>query len=633
PSLESVAEMTGLGVDDVERFYSLFAATERAVTLYSQGVNQSVCGSDKVNAIINCHLATGRIGRTGMGPFSLTGQPNAMGGREVGGLANQLAAHMNFTPPDIDRVRRFWNAPGIAERPGLKAVEMFEAVEEGRIKAIWIAATNPAASMPRARRIREALANCPLVIVSDAWPTDTTRLARVVLPAASWAEKDGTVTNSERVISRQRAFRKAPGKARPDWWMFAQVGQRLGWEHAFSYRSSAEIFREHAELSSFENHGQRLFDLGALATLSDDAYDSLQPTRWPCPNSKRGEKRLFGGGRFATPDGRARMVPVAPPAQTLGGDYSLILNTGRVRDQWHTMTRTGRVPHLMTHTAAPRICLHPKDATRFGIGDGRLARIESAHGRGVMLAALDDRLRPGEAFLAMHWTDEFASTGPVGTFVHARRDPLSGQPDLKATPIRVAPVDEIWQGRLVRLATAPLSLGDTAYWCKMPLLKGAMYELAGWSELSGIIDSEAALRSLLAIPASAEIISYSDPKKMIFRYAGVIEGSLEACIHFAPAGENLQDTALAATALGKTLAPAARLALLAGLDARPAQPSRIICSCFSVSEDAIADVVKSRKLETPAQIGEVLRAGSNCGSCIPELKKLIATQRRIVEPA
>ena len=226
------------------------------MTLYSQGVNQSVSGADKVNAILNCHLATGRIGRAGIGPFSLTGQPNAMGGREVGGLANQLAAHMALRPPDdIDRVRRFWNAPRVATRPGHKALDMFEAVADGRIKAIWIAATNPAVSMPRADRVRAALAKCPLVIVSDAWPTDTTALAHIVLPAASWAEKDGTVTNSERRISRQRAFRAAPGDARPDWWMFAQVARRMGWEKAFSYAGAADIFREHAALSSFENEG------------------------------------------------------------------------------------------------------------------------------------------------------------------------------------------------------------------------------------------------------------------------------------------------------------------------------------------------------------------------------------------
>ena len=220
-----------------------FAATERTVTFYSQGTNQSSAGTDKVNAIINCHLATGRIGRPGMGPFSLTGQPNAMGGREVGGLANQLAAHMSFAnPADVDRVRRFWRAPRMATQPGLKAVDMFEAARDGKIKALWILNTNPAVSMPRAGRVRAALGACPFVAVSDCWPTDTTCFADIVLPAAAWGEKDGTVTNSERCISRQRAFQSPPGEARPDWWMMAEVARRMGWQSEFAYSRRGRDF-------------------------------------------------------------------------------------------------------------------------------------------------------------------------------------------------------------------------------------------------------------------------------------------------------------------------------------------------------------------------------------------------------
>src|SRR5581483_527121 len=329
PTLAATAEMTDLPLTDLVRFCDWFAAAERTVTIYSQGVNQSSAGTDKVNAIINCHLATGRIGRPGMGPLSLTGQPNAMGGREVGGLANQLAAHMGFADTDIDRVRRFWRAPHMATGPGLKAVDLFEAVRAGTVKALWILGTNPADSMPRAGLIRDALEACPFVVVSDCWPTDTTPLADVVLPAAAWSEKDGTVTNSERRISRQRAFRAAPGDARPDWWMFAEIGRRMGWPEAFSFSNPAAIFREHAALSAFENDGRRVFDIGGLAGLDDAAYDALQPVPWPL-NGKTGVARLFAAGGFPTGDGRARMVAVvpAPEAQVSG----LILNTGRVRD-------------------------------------------------------------------------------------------------------------------------------------------------------------------------------------------------------------------------------------------------------------------------------------------------------------
>ncbi|HEY5347669.1 MAG TPA: nitrate reductase, partial [Rhizomicrobium sp.] len=416
PSMEYVAAQSGIAPEDVLKFYDLFARTERVMTLYSQGVNQSVSGTDKVNAIINCHLATGRIGRAGMGPFSLTGQPNAMGGREVGGLANQLAAHMNFAPLDVDRVRRFWNAPNIASRPGLKAVDLFEAVGDGRIKAIWIAATNPADSMPRAHAVREALGACPFVVVSDAWPTDTTAHADVILPAAAWAEKDGTVSNSERRISRQRAFRAAPGLARPDWWMFAEVARRMGWEKEFSYSGPADIFREHAALSAFENEGARLFNIGALAGLDDAGYDALAPFQWP-----DNKARLFARGSFPTPDGRARMLPLANEACDAGtGDFTLKLNTGRIRDQWHTMTRTGRVPRLMRHISEPELAMHPRDAAARGLVTGGLARIESESAASMMRVQVSEEQRQGEIFAAMHWTGRFSSADAIDRLVHDR---------------------------------------------------------------------------------------------------------------------------------------------------------------------------------------------------------------------
>jgi assimilatory nitrate reductase catalytic subunit len=251
------------------RFYELFAAHPRTITMFSQGINQSLRGTDQVNAITNLHLATGRIGKPGAAPFSITGQPNAMGGREVGGLASTLAAHMDFAPENVARVGRFWASPGMAAKPGLKAVDLFRAIGEGRIKAVWIMGTNPAVSMPDAGRVREALAGCPFVVVSDVIAdTDTGRLAHVRLPAAGWGEKDGTVTNSERCISRQRPFLSAPGEARPDWWIVAEVGRRMGWRTAFSYDGPAEIFREHARLSTYQNDGARLFDICARRSRS-----------------------------------------------------------------------------------------------------------------------------------------------------------------------------------------------------------------------------------------------------------------------------------------------------------------------------------------------------------------------------
>ncbi|MGC1447528.1 MAG: molybdopterin-dependent oxidoreductase, partial [Xanthobacteraceae bacterium] len=342
----ATARAAGLKESEVTQFFKLFGKTERVVTCYSQGVNQSAQGTDKVNAIINVHLATGRIGRAGMGPFSLTGQPNAMGGREVGGLANQLAAHMGFSPAERDRVRRFWNAPRLVEAEGLKAIDMFDAIDRGTIKALWVMGTNPAVSMPRAGAVRDALRKLELFVVSDnVVKTDTIDAgAQVLLPAAAWGEKDGTVTNSERRVSRQRAFLPPPGEARPDWWIVSEVAHRLGFGAAFGYRGPADIFREHAALSAFENSGSRDFDIGGLAAISDDAYRGLDAVMWPVQAGKmRGEKRFFSGGGFFTDDHHARFIAPEPPALRAATNaiYPLRLNTGRVRDQWHTMTRTG----------------------------------------------------------------------------------------------------------------------------------------------------------------------------------------------------------------------------------------------------------------------------------------------------
>ncbi|HEY4343322.1 MAG TPA: molybdopterin-dependent oxidoreductase [Parvibaculum sp.] len=626
-SLNITAAATGVPPTDLLRFYEIFARTERAMTLYSQGVNQSASGTDKVNAIINCHLATGRIGRPGMGPFSLTGQPNAMGGREVGGLANQLAAHMAFAPKDVARVARFWNAPGTASQPGRKAVDMFDAVARGEIKAIWIAATNPAVSMPRANHVRAALKACPFVAVSDTWPTDTSALAHVVLPAAGWAEKDGTVTNSERRISRQRAFRVAPGAARPDWWMFTEVARRMGWSDAFSYQTPADIFREHAALSAFENDGKRIFDIGALSDIDDQTYDALPPLRWPLPKSRSAEAgpRLFARGGFPTPDGRARMVPVSGSGAPRIS--ALRLNTGRLRDQWHTMTRTGRVPHLMTHAAAPLLAMHPRDADARSIAPNTLARVENEYGAAVLRVVVTEDQKPGDVFVPMHWTDQFSSASAIGKLVSDRTDPVSGQPDLKASAVEVSAVETHWAGLLIRRDGAVPALGENAYWSKAPLASGFAFELAGWAALSGVIHSEDILRQLLRIPRGAEITSYSDPKKSTFRYAGFAGDRLEACLFLAPDDAALPSRAAVQAFLGQAMTPMERLSLLAALSpVNSARSQKIICSCFSVDADSIRDAIHNGKLASIAEIGAALKAGTNCGSCIPELKKLLQEQ-------
>src|SRR6476646_6295172 len=339
-SLSATALATGLSEADVAAFFRMFAGTPRVVTMSSQGVNQSAQGTDKVNAIVNCHLATGRIGKVGASPFSLTGQPNAMGGREVGGLANQLAAHMGFTPPDIDRVRRFWKAPRIATHEGLKAVQMFEAIARGKIKALWVMGTNPAVSLPDADIARDALKKLELFVVSEnVRSNDTVNAgAHVLLPAHAWGEKSGTVTNSERRISRQRAFLTPAGEAKPDWWIVGEVAKRLGFGAAFDFNSVAEIFREHAGLSAFENDGARDFDIGALKLLSDESVDGLAPVQWPTrQDNSQPQQRFFAAGGFFSNDCKARFV--APETTALRTELSaarpLRLSTGRIRDQWH----------------------------------------------------------------------------------------------------------------------------------------------------------------------------------------------------------------------------------------------------------------------------------------------------------
>ena len=626
--IEATAAACGLDPELVEIFFEMFARTERTMTVYSQGVNQSSVGTDKVNAIINCHLATGRIGRPGMGPFSVTGQPNAMGGREVGGLANQLAAHMRFDDPaDRDALTRFWNAPTLTPKPGLKAVELFDAIAEGKVKAVWIVATNPADSLPRSDRVRAALAECPFVVVSDCWPTDTSVHAHVILPAAGWGEKDGTVTSSERRISRQRPFRPAPGEARPDWWMFAEVGRLMGWEAAFAWQTPAAVFREHAALSGFENHGRRAFDISGLTGLDDASYDALQPVRWPVPAGFQTEGgRMFADGGFSTPDGRARFVPT--PFQGLPDRTGrpFLLNTGRVRDQWHTMTRTGLAPSLMAHTPEPLLTLHPLDAASLGIEPNGLVRLCTDEGAVVLSADPRYTVRRGELFAPMHWTDLFASTGPVGRSVGARLDPVSGQPELKATPASLSAVEAHFHGLLLRRAGA--ALPDVCHWVRVPVESGQLYRLTGLRALPSGDALERFARLLLGVSGDADWIEVSDTSRGVLRVAVIVDGVLDACLFLALAPQSLPSEAALTQMLGAPVPDAARSRLLAGRpDCVLADEGPRVCACFGVSRDAVRHAVVTHRLGTVSEIGVHLRAGTNCGSCIPELEEILRDVR------
>lgn len=614
-NLARVAEATGIGARDVALFYDWFAATAKTVTVFSQGVNQSATGSDKVNAIINCHLATGRIGLPGTGPFSITGQPNAMGGREVGGLANMLASHMDFDPASIDRIGRFWGSDRIASRPGLKAVEMFDAVADGRIKALWIMATNPVDSMPEADKVRAAIRACPFVVVSDmSAMTDTAIEAHVRLPAAGWGEKDGTVTNSERRISRQRPFLPAPGEARPDWWIVAQVARRMGFGAAFDYARPAEVFAEHAALSAFENDGSRDFDLSGLV---DADYENMPPTQWPV-RADGPRARMFADGRFFTPDTRARFMPVTPPPPIVAAPGMLILNTGRVRDHWHTMTRTGKAARLSAHMAEPFVEIHPDNAAGLSIRPATLVRLENRHGTALVRALITDRQKRGSVFVPMHWTGQFSSCARVDALVTAQTDPQSGQPALKMAQVNVAPAMARWYGFAVSRSHPNLSGVD--YWALAEAKGGIRIELA-W--LEGPADWDAWVRAAFGVATDATLLSVRDERSGRYSFALFEKGEVVFSAYVSPDPVPVSRQWVAS--LLEAPEPARRSEVLAGRPGadRP-DPGAIVCACFSVGINTITEAVTGgcRSVES---VGEMLKAGTNCGSCRSEIRAIIAS--------
>lgn len=604
---------TGLSEAEIDAFTGLWIRTERVVTVFSQGVNQSSQGTDKVNAILNCHLATGRIGKPGCGPFSVTGQPNAMGGREVGGLANMLACHMALEDADHRAaVRGFWQAPQMPDRPGLKAVDMFRAVQDGRIKALWIIHTNPAVTLPDADAVRDAIAACDFVVVSDITArTDTARLADVLLPATAWGEKDGTVTNSDRTISRQRAVLPAPGQARPDWDILAEVGRRMGWRDAFDYQSPAEIFREHAALSGVAGGFGLDFDISALAALDDTGYAALAPTRWPVARQRGG--RFFGDGRFFHANGKARLVPVSgrPPATALTEDHPFRLNTGRLRDQWHTMTRTGLSARLSAHMAEPFLDIHPEDARRLGLAPAEIVAVTNGVGRALLRARITPSQRPGEVFAPIHWTGETAPCARIDALVPGVCDPISGQPESKAAAVSVTPFAAAWYG----FAVSACDFVPTCdYWARATTATGCRAELAG---CHAVDDWEAEARALFGLP-DAEVTSVADPARGSARVALMVDGQLVAALFVAR-----RPVAVMRDYLAQLPGTPGDGVLTGRRPADQPDPGPLICACFSVGLNTILSAIETKGLLNVDEVGEVLQAGTNCGSCRPEIADLL----------
>jgi len=621
PSTAAVAEHCQVDVESIETLYRWFALTEQAVTVYSQGVNQSSAGTDKVNAIINCHLLTGRIGRPGMGPFSVTGQPNAMGGREVGALSNQLAAHMDFERPEhVELVQAFWQAPNMARRPGLKAVDLFHAIEKGEVKALWVMATNPAVSLPDNSQVRRALEKCDFLVVSDCVETDTTDFADVIFPVHTWGEKNGTVTNSERRISRQRPFVAAPGESRPDWWILTQFAQRMGYP-GFEYDSPVAIFREYAELSGTDNNGLRDFDISALQDVAENAYDKLQPVQWPIKADGSGTERLFEEGQFYTPNHRGRFIAITPrpPGSLTSPAYPMVLNTGRVRDHWHTMTRTGRSARLSGHVSEPYAEIHPVDAQRLAITEDSLVQVSSEWGRVIVRAKIADSQLPGSVFVPMHWSSRFAAQALVDSVVNPQLDPVSGQPEFKHTPVQVEIYKPAWHGFV--LSRREIITEHASYWSRA--WRGGLwhYELAGEEAAD---DWAAHARSLLCGPEENPAWSEMfDKAASRYRAARFVGENLDACIFIGPDANLPPRDWLVRLFAEPALNARARGRVLAGLPAGDQEDAgATVCSCFSVGRNTLAKAIRAGAT-TPEQLGECLQAGTNCGSCVPELRALI----------
>lgn len=659
---KEAARHTGLREDDIVTAARWFAgaapaapgqARRPALSLYCQGLNQSASGTAKNAALINLHLATGQIGRPGAGPFSLTGQPNAMGGREVGGLANLLSAHRDLANPEHRaEVARLWGLDDVPARPGKTAVEMFQAAADGEIKALWIACTNPAQSMPDQATVRRALERAEFVIVQEAFAgTATARYADLLLPATSWGEKDGTVTNSERRISRVRPAVAAPGVARHDWAIVLDVARRLEQRlrpdrpSLFPYDGAESIWNEHRETT----RGRDLDITGLSYPMLDDAG----PQQWPLrEGDAAGRARLYEDGNFATADGRAAFfdTPLMPLAEARDARYPFSLTTGRLRDQWHGMSRTGTLGRLFGHQPEPTADLHPQDMARLALKDGDLVHLTSRRGTVVLPVRASDTMAPAQAHVAMHWGDEVvggrAAAGHGLAGINALTTgafcPASKQPELKHAAVKVLKAELPWK----LLGAAWLPEGDALALRERLRERFAQFDYAccvpfghdGHGVLFRAAAADAAPRELVAeIEAlfglgvdRADVLRYEDRRRHQWRAMGLQRAGTDARLRaFVLAGDVSAEGWI--RALLQDRLPAQTYGrLLLKPDARPpvalAERGRQVCSCFNVSEPAIQQALpacRGNADQRLAQLQEALRCGTNCGSCLPELKRLV----------
>jgi len=625
------AGICGLEAADIVKA-ALWFAENKTLSFWTMGMNQSTSGSDKNNALLNLHLATGQVGKPGCGPFSLTGQPNAMGGREVGGLANMLAAHRDYTnPAHRQEVADYWGVDAISQKPGLTATELFDALEAGTVKAVWIACTNPIVSMPDAKRAEAALKKAELVMVSDAYhPTDTTQFAHILFPAAGWAEKEGTLTNSERRITHVQQALPAAGLSRPDWKIAADFGLCLGkklgqdWSAAFDYADAEAAFNEHRGLTA----GQDIDITG----LSYALLDAQGPQQWPFPvGSEVGkDSRLYENGHFETADGKGHFLDVRyrPVAEPTDADYPLSLTTGRIRDQWHTMSKTGLVPQLMQHVSVPQLQMHPHDAEEYGFTDDDLLRVVSRRGEVIVPLQISRDIRAGLVFLPMHWGEMNAPAGRANNLTQSAIDPISKEPEFKHTAVQVTCFEPAWRGKML-MAGQHIQLGRE-------MIKGYTYgvvscmgsdhpvtvvEMACTKPLEMIKYKR--LDQMLEQGQCFETLTYSDRKHGINRKAWLHDGHL-----------------IAVRWVGGDIAEAQwlRKLMLEGRDVGELRPyllspggpvnkadtkGKIICACNNVGELELKAAIKDGSDSLEA-LKACTMAGTGCGSCVPEMKRLLS---------
>lgn len=633
-----VADICGIRETDIITAAKWFGAGP-TLSMYCQGLNQSTSGTDKNAALINLHLATGQIGKPGAGPFSLTGQPNAMGGREVGGMANLLSAHRNLADPEHRaEVAQLWGVDSVPAEPGKTAVDMFNGVRDGSIKAIWIACTNPAQSMPDLNNVRDALDKAELVVVQDAFhDTDTTAYADVLLPATTWGEKEGSVTNSERRITHVKPAVSAPGEARHDWQIMVDFAQRLGQRldngkdaaKLFPYAQAEDVFNEHRETT----RGRDLDITG----LSYALLEAQGPQQWPFPTgAKEGSTRLYTDGVFQKPNGKAQFANTIykGTADKTDARHPLHLLTGRLRDQWHGMSRTGNVAQLFNHAEEPVISMNADDMQRRSIASGDLVKVSNKRGQLVLRAQSSDEVMAAQTFIPMHWGKQYMNGLGVNALMPSAFDKVSHQPELKHASIKLEKLDLPWRMTVMRSGMSLALLQQIR-----PLLQHFEYASCGLSGRDpGIMilraaDSQAPdealiqqLDALLGMTDDIPMLHYHDAKRGISKRI-LVEGDQVTGVRLL--GEILATDWLKEVMTQGKLTDELRRWALAPLSTPPTGQrgrGKIVCNCLDVSENEIIDNILIGA--DFATLQNKLKCGTECGSCVPELKQLVLRHQK-----